>query len=79
MVLGEFPVSNEITALIRDFLRTELRLSQAAIDIALNQWQREQGPLPLVLWRYGLISIEQLAQIFNWLDDLAETRDWKRI
>ncbi|MGD1849270.1 MAG: DUF2949 domain-containing protein [Cyanophyceae cyanobacterium] len=72
-------MSSEVITLIKDFLRTELRLSHAAIDIALNQWKREQGPLPVILWRYGLITIEQLAVVFDWLDNLAETREWKSI
>ena len=53
---------------IKDFLRTELLLSPAAIEIALGQWQREQGPLPAILWRYGLVTLDQLTQIFDWME-----------
>lgn len=54
------------TALIQ-FLQVELAVPEAAIDFALKQVQRERGPLQMILWHYGLISMEQLQQIFDWL------------
>ena len=54
-------------ALVEQFLRTELMMSSEAIEIALRQWEREQGPLPTILWRYGLVTTEQLHQVFLWL------------
>lgn len=52
-----------------DFLRDELALSTSAIDVGLRQRQLDNGPLPMILWQYGLVSIEQLARIFDWLED----------
>lgn len=49
------------------FLQSELAVPETAIHFALKQWQREQGPLQMILWHYGLISMEQLQQIFDWL------------
>lgn len=48
------------------FLRDELAISEAAIKIALKCCQREVGPLPMILWQYGLISLDQLRQIIDW-------------
>lgn len=59
------PHPNEI-ALIQ-FLKAELAVPEAAIAFALKQGQRERGPLQMILWHYGLISMEQLQQIFDWL------------
>ncbi|MFY7695915.1 MAG: DUF2949 domain-containing protein [Cyanobium sp.] len=28
----------------------------------------EQAPLPAVLWRYGLITLEQLDRVLAWQD-----------
>ncbi len=61
------PISFQI-ALIQ-FLQAELAVPEAAIHFALKQHRRKQGPLQMVLWQYGLISIEQLQQIFDWLAD----------
>ncbi|MEM9771484.1 MAG: DUF2949 domain-containing protein [Cyanobacteria bacterium P01_D01_bin.73] len=69
-------MSSEAIARVKDFLQTELLLSPAAIDIAFNRWEREQGPLPMILWRYGLVTIEQLALVFDWLDQQVG-KDWR--
>jgi len=34
----------------------------------VRQAQLEQAPLPVVLWRYGLISLEQFDRILTWQD-----------
>ncbi|WP_432809716.1 DUF2949 domain-containing protein [Pantanalinema sp. GBBB05] len=50
------------------FLQEELALSPTSIAIALRHSQQDPGPLPMILWQYGLVSIEQLEQIFDWLE-----------
>lgn len=50
------------------FLREGLGLSPAAIAMALKRSEQDSGPLPMVLWRYGLITLEQLEQIYDWLE-----------
>jgi len=32
------------------------------------QSEVEQAPLPVVLWRFGLISLEQFEQVLDWQD-----------
>jgi Protein of unknown function (DUF2949) len=49
------------------FLQQELALPWPQIQVGLKQSQREQGPLPTVLWRYGFITLEQLDRIQQWL------------
>ncbi len=51
------------------FLQHDLALSDQAITIALKHPDREIAPLQMILWQYGLITIEQLNQIFDWLLD----------
>jgi hypothetical protein len=55
------------TGLVR-FLLKELAISQESIDLALRRREQDPGPLPMVLWQYGLISLEQLEQIYDWLE-----------
>ncbi|MBO3460513.1 DUF2949 domain-containing protein [Aetokthonos hydrillicola Thurmond2011] len=52
-----------------NFLQKELELSMGDIDVAWRKYKLENAPLPMLLWQYGLVSIEQLEQIFNWLED----------
>jgi len=51
-----------------DFLEQELAVSASSIAMALRQSEQDPGPLHMILWRYGLVSIEQLEQIFDWLE-----------
>ncbi|BAS56715.1 hypothetical protein NIES2135_39690 [Leptolyngbya boryana NIES-2135] len=50
-----------------DYLKDELAVSDDSIDLALRHCQQERGTLPMVLWRYGFVSIDQLNQIFDWM------------
>jgi Protein of unknown function (DUF2949) len=50
-----------------NFLRNELELSSADISVALRHQQIDNGPLPMLLWQYGLVNLEQLERIFDWL------------
>ncbi|MDX2242010.1 MAG: DUF2949 domain-containing protein [Leptolyngbyaceae cyanobacterium bins.302] len=56
------------TRLIR-FLQDELAISAASIAIALRHSEHDPGPLPMILWQYGLVTLEQLDQIYDWLEN----------
>lgn len=60
--------SSTQTQLIR-FLKEELAVPATAITFALIR-QPEQSPtlLPMVLWQYGLITLEQLDRVFDWME-----------
>ncbi len=50
------------------FLQEDLSLSTASISLALRYREQNPGPLPMILWQYGLITLEQLDRIYNWLE-----------
>lgn len=50
------------------FLQTQLGVPAAAIEMALHRCQSSQAPLFMVLWHYGLVTLEQLDQTFDWLE-----------
>lgn len=50
------------------FLKEELALSNDSIAIAQRHSQRNTDPLPMLLWQYGLVTLEQLEQIYDWLE-----------
>jgi hypothetical protein len=50
------------------FLQEELLVSAESIAIAQRQEAMFPDLLPMVLWQYGLITIEQLEQVFDWLE-----------
>ncbi|MFM2079359.1 MAG: hypothetical protein RLZZ124_1281 [Cyanobacteriota bacterium] len=65
MVISTSPQPPPPEALLRH-LRQELALSESALALGLRQSELEQAPLPVVLWRFGLINLEQLDQLFAW-------------
>ncbi|MDY7002760.1 MAG: DUF2949 domain-containing protein [Cyanobacteriota bacterium] len=54
------------TTLFLNFLQEELAISAAAISVARKHSEASCGPLPMILWKFGMISLQQLQQIFDW-------------
>ncbi|MBD2606611.1 DUF2949 domain-containing protein [Scytonema hofmannii FACHB-248] len=50
------------------FLQDDLAISTASLAVALRHREQDPGPLPMILWQYGLITLEQLEQIYDWLE-----------
>jgi hypothetical protein len=67
MVITTCPQPQPAAALLR-FLRRQEGLGESALELGVRQAQLEQAPLPVVLWRYGLISLEQFDRILTWQD-----------
>ncbi len=51
-----------------NFLQDELAISDDELNMALRHLEQDAGPLHMILWQYGLVSLEQLQQIFDWLE-----------
>jgi len=63
----EYMMQNTQNRLLR-FLKEELLLPNDSIGLALRHVEQDPGPLPIVLWQYGLITLEQLNKIYDWLE-----------
>jgi len=50
------------------FLQDELSISPSSIQVALKHSEQDPGPLPMILWQYGLVTLEQLEQIYDWME-----------
>ncbi len=57
------------------FLRWELAIPASSIAIALRHPEQDTGQLPMILWQYGLVSLEQLDRIFDWLAQVGSAMD----
>jgi hypothetical protein len=51
-----------------NFLHQELNLSRESITLALRQSENSITAIPMMLWQYGLVNLQQLDHIFDWLD-----------
>jgi Protein of unknown function (DUF2949) len=59
--------STHFTKLV-SFLQDDLAISASSMAIVLKQAEHNPGPLPMILWQYGLVTIEQLDRIYDWMD-----------
>jgi hypothetical protein len=53
---------------LKQFLEMDLGIPVAAIALAFRQCASSPRFLPMVLWQYGLVTLDQFAQILDWLD-----------
>ncbi len=52
------------------FLKDELALSSDSLAIAERSMEQNQGLLPMILWQYGLVTLEELDRIYDWLEQV---------
>jgi len=52
------------------FLQDELAIPEAAIAVALRHQGSHTNMLPMILWQYGMISLNDLDRIFDWLESV---------
>ncbi len=50
------------------FLQEDLNLSQDSIAMAKRSSEQNPTMIPMILWQYGLVSLEQLDKIYDWLE-----------
>lgn len=61
-------MSNPLTQKLFDYMRKELGISDAAIAAASRKSISSLNQFPIVLWQMGLVSLEQVERIFDWLE-----------
>ena len=54
------------TDALLQFLQRRLGLSPSALELGQRRAELEQAPLPIVLWSFGLLSLQQLEDVFDW-------------
>ena len=59
--------SKKATRLI-SFLQSELAIPADWITLAQRQGEQDPNLLPMILWQYGLVTLTQLEQVFDWLE-----------
>lgn len=65
---GEKLMSPSTYSRFIDFLQKDLSISTASLAFALRHREQDPGPLPMILWQYGLVTLDQLNQIYDWLE-----------
>ncbi|MGD1899827.1 MAG: DUF2949 domain-containing protein [Phormidesmis sp.] len=60
-------IPTDYTRLVR-FLQDELSVPQSSIKRALQHCKQDPAPLPMVLWQQGVLTLQQLERIFDWME-----------
>lgn len=63
----KFLIMSKKQAQLIKFLKWELSIPDSAIATALRHQEEDSNQLPMILWQYGLVTLNQLDQIFDWL------------
>jgi hypothetical protein len=51
-----------------EYLRDTLLVPGEAIALGVRHAGQATNLLPMILWQYGLVTTEQLNQIFDWME-----------
>ena len=49
------------------YLIDEIGLEESSIELGLKLSLRNNTPLPILLWSYGILSIEELDKLYSFL------------
>ena len=49
------------------FLSNEIGLDESSIELAIKLSIRNNTPLPISLWSYGMLTIEELDKLYSYL------------
>ena len=52
---------------IIDYLFNEVGLEESSIELGLKLSIRNNTPLPILLWSYGMLTIEELDKLYSFL------------
>ena len=49
------------------YLFNELGLEESSIELGLKLSKKNNTPLPILLWSYGMLTIEELDKLYSFL------------
>ena len=60
-------MNNFVSREIIIFLFNELGLEESAIELGIKLSLKNNIPLPILLWSYGMLTIEELDKLYSFL------------
>ena len=58
---------NNLSKKILIYLAVEIGLDESSIELALKLSLRNKTPIPIILWSYGMLTIEELDKLYTFL------------
>ena len=60
-------MSNNLSRDLINFLFNEIGLDEKSIELGLKLSIKNKTPVPILLWSYGMLTIEELDKIYSYL------------
>ena len=60
-------MNNYVSKEMLIYLFNEIGLNQSSIELGLRLSIRNNTPLPILLWSYGMLTIEELDELYSFL------------
>ena len=60
-------MNNNLSKNMIIFLVNELGIDEISIELGLKLSKRDNTPLPILLWSYGMLTIDELDKLYSFL------------
>ena len=60
-------MNNYISKEMIIYLLNEVGLEESSIELGLKLHKKNNTPLPILLWSYGMLTIEELDKLYSFL------------
>ena len=60
-------MNNYLNKEIIVYLFNEIGLEESSIELGLKLSKKNNSPLPILLWSYGMLTIEELDKLYSFL------------
>ena len=60
-------MNNYVSKEVIIYLINEIGLNESSIELGLKLAIRNNTPLPILLWSYGILTIEELDKLYSFL------------
>ena len=60
-------MNNSVSREMIIYLLNEIGLEESSIELGIKLSMKNKTPLPILLWSYGMLTIEELDKLYSFL------------
>ena len=60
-------MNNYLSKNMINYLLNDIGLKESSIELGIKLSMRNNTPLPILLWSYGMLTIEELDKLYSFL------------
>ena len=60
-------MNNYLSKNMINYLLNDIGLEESSIELGIKLSMRNNPPLPIILWSYGMLTIEELDKLYSFL------------